>query len=190
MSTSAAAKIAVSLKVFETLTGLFGGSLLADFAEAIELANGTTDGSACDLVYAETKTGIAASSTTSYDLAGSLLDKNGATITFKEVCLIALRNKRTTAQAVLTVGPHGTNGFGALTGGKGFWQAAVNAGGGNVVGVAGTAGPGNSGASWFILYDWTGVPVTAATADILAIVASAIAGDTNSWDIVIIGRSA
>lgn len=192
MSTPSA-KISVDLKVMELLvSGIRTGVVPANISEYIELSNGTTDGRQCDKVYTARTTGIAASTTTDYDLAGTLKDVDAATISFAEVCLIAVRNLRTTAGAVLAVGPAVANGFGTLAGGKGFWNAAIGAGGGNCVGPALASGfdASNSGASWMIVYDPTGVPVTAGTGDLLSVVTSAVVGSTNSWDIVIIGRSA
>lgn len=186
------AKIRLSLELFErVLTGLRSGTIPAVIEEYIDLENGTTDGSACDKMYQIKESAKAASSTTSYDLAGgALTDIDGATVTFAEVCLICLINKRTTALAYILVGPHTTNGFGVLAAGKGFWGAHVTAGGGNIIGPAGTPTPGNSGGSWVCLYDYTGVPVGAGATDVLAVVCSAVFGDINAWEGVIIGRSA
>lgn len=162
------------------------GVIPARITEAIDLASGTSDGS-IDLVYYQEKTGGAASTTTSYDLSGPLTNAFGEAVVFAEVVCIAIRNKRTTALAYLTVGPHATNGFGIISGSKGFWGAAIGSGGGNIVGPA-ISSPGQDG--WFVLYDPTGVPVTASTADILAVVTSGVPGSTNAWDILILGRSA
>lgn len=159
--------------------GINAGVIPARFREVLDLPNGTTDGK-IDLVYASTKSSIAASATTTYDLSGSLTNAVGRAVVFAEVVLIALKNKRTTALANLTIGPNSSAGFGTLAAGKGFWAAAQGSGGGSVV------GPG----SWYVVYDPTGVPVTASTADILAIIASAVTGDTNTWDLLILGRSA
>jgi hypothetical protein len=115
-------------------------------------------------------------------LAGSLINAVGGAVVFAEVCLIAVRNKRTTALAYLDVGPHATNGFGRLASSRGFWPAdiAADADQGSIVAPD----------SWLILYNKDGVPVTAGTADILRVTTSAVVGSTNSWDILVLGRSA
>jgi hypothetical protein len=160
---------------------LRGGRIPAKLSEQLNLVFGTTDGQ-IDKGYVVSESGKAASSTTQYDLAaGSIRDIDGNVVTFVEVCLIAVRNTRTTAGAVIDIGPHTANGFGVLAGGKGFWNAAHGAGGGQIVAE-------NSG--WTVMYSPIGVPVTAGTADILSVICSAVVGDTNSWDLVILGRSA
>jgi hypothetical protein len=192
MSTPSAS-ILVNLKVFETVSsGIAKGMFSPEILERIELSNGTSNGVACDKVYYKTETGKAASSSTDYDLAGGLTDKDGASITFAEVCLLFVRNKRSTAAAFLQVGPKAANGFGVVAAGKGFWNAALGSGGGSNVSPAMSSSPTqeNSGDAFLLLYDAVGVPVVAATGDILTINCSAVVGDTNAWDIVIIGRSA
>jgi hypothetical protein len=161
------------------------GVIPARIVEAIDLSNGTADGSIV-LVYSDAKSSIAASTTTQYDLSGSMTNALGQTVVFAEVVLIAIRNTRQTALAYLTIGPHSSNGFGAISGSKGFWNAATGSGGGNVVPPA-LASIGNG---WIVLYDPTGVPVTAGTGDILSVVTSGVTGSTNSWDLLILGRSA
>jgi hypothetical protein len=190
---SPSAKVLVNLAVFQAVTSAIRRGIVTDeILERIELANGTTDGVACDKVYSNVEAGIAASTTTSYDLAGgSLKDIDNNTVTFFEVCLIFVRNKRSTAAAFLQVGGHATNGFGVAASGKGFWNALLPNGGNNLS-PAMSAAPASdsSGYSWLLLYDPVGVPVTAGTGDILAVITSAVAGSTNAWDIMIIGRSA
>ena len=157
------------------------------FRVNLDLLNGTLDGQ-IDRVYAKSEDAIAASATTSYDLLGTLKDLSGNNILFAEVCLIAIRNKRSTALATLIIGPHATNGFGKLVAGRGFWGATadVSNGSGNVIQPNTAAG----GDGWVILYAPDGVPVANGASDILAVVASAVAGDVNAYDIVIAGRSA
>lgn len=174
------ASVQIDIKGHQLLaSGINAGVIPARFREILDLPNGTTDGK-IDIVFADTKSGIAASATTTYDLSGSLTNAVAATAVFAEIVLIAIKNKRTTAQATLTIGPHSSAGFGILGSGKGFWVAAQGSGGGSVV------GPG----AWYVVYDPTGVPVTATTADILSVVSSAVSGDTNTWDLLILGRSA
>ena len=157
------------------------GVIPARFLVSLGLANGTSDGS-IDLVYAKSESSIAASTITSYDLVGSLTNAVGAAVVFAEVALIAIKNKRTTALAYLDIGPHATNGFGRLASSRGFWPAdlAADADQGNIVAPD----------SWFVIYAKDGVPATGGASDILRVTTSAVAGSTNEWDIVIIGRSA
>ena len=181
------AKIRLNLSVWEAKVETLGrNEVLRQFFEEFELLNGTTDGTMCDLVYCKSESAKAAGGTTTYDLVGSLTDIDGATISFVEVCLIAIRNTRATAQAVISIGPDATNGFGVLAGGKGFWNAALGSGGGNVIGPALSTGQ----TSWTVFYDATGVPCAAGSTDELSVLTSAVTGATNSWDIIIIGRSA
>ena len=170
------ARVNIDIQASDILSaGILAGVIPARFQIAQDLTSGTTDGS-IDLVYAKTESGIAASTITSYDLAGSLKSPTGDGVVFAEVCLIAVRNKRTTALAYLEVGPHGTNGFGGLNNSKGFWKS----------GDSSVVGPD----SWYVVYDKVGVPVTAGTADILAITTSSAVGSTNTWDVLVLGRSA
>lgn len=179
---NSSAKINIDIQAQELLaSGIKAGVIPSRFAIFQDLPNGTADGS-CDLVFAKTESSIAASTITSYDLAGSLTDSFGTTLTFVEVVLIAVRNKRTTALAYLDVGPHATNGFGRLSSSRGFWPAdiAADADQGSIVAPD----------SWLVLYSKDGVPVTAGTGDVLRVTTSGVAGSTNSWDILVIGRSA
>ena len=166
-------------------TAIQGGVIPARFVESLDMASGTSDGQ-IDLVWGKVESGIAASNTTQYDLSGSLANIYGEAVVFAEVVLIAIKNTRTTALANISIGPHSSAGFGILTSGKGFWNAAQGSGGGSVVGPSSSAGPG----SWYVVHDYTGVPVTATTADILSVVTSAVSGSTNDWQILIMGRSA
>lgn len=181
MGTSSA-RINIDIQALDILSaGVAAGVIPAKFLVQTDLNTGVSDGQ-CDLMFAKTESAIAASLITSYDLAGSLKDSFGNTLTFVEVVLIAVRNKRTTALAYLDVGPHATNGFGRLAASRGFWP--TDAGADNDQGNI--AAPD----SWMVLYSKDGVPVTAGTGDILRVTTSAVAGSTNSWDLLIIGRSA
>ena len=178
MSTTHSAKVLIDLIAKQNISnGKIKGTNNFPFLEDLKLSSGTDDGQ-IDLSYFETVTGIAASTTTVRDLAGSLSDVEGNTLTFAEVALIAIRNLRTTALATLEIGPDATNGFGVLSSGRGFWSDASDR---NVVHP-------NSG--WLVLYAPDGVPVGAGSTDELAIITSAVSGSTNSWDLLILGRSA
>jgi len=182
MPGTASARVNLDIRAQELLSsGIRAGVIPATFSVLLDLTTGTSDGQA-DLVYAASPSSVAASTVTSYDLAGSLVDSFGTSLTFVEVCLIAVRNKRTTALAYLDVGPHATNGFGRLASSRGFWpaDAGADADQGSIVAPD----------SWLVLYSKDGVPVTAGTGDVLRVTTSGVVGSTNSWDILIIGRSA
>lgn len=181
MANSPFAKLSLSIVGADAISGgLRNGTLPIPIQEVLNLTNGVNDGQ-IDRLYYKQETGMPASTVNSYDLAGSLTDAEGTTITFAEVCLLFVRNRRTTALAYLDVGPHATAGFGRLASSKGFWpaDAAADADQGNIV------GPG----SFMLLYDKVGVPVTATTIDILRITTSGVSGSTNAWDLLILGRS-
>lgn len=190
MSIVHSARVSLNIRGFQSLTnGLQNGTVPIDVLEMFDLQNGTADGK-CDCVYYGRASSVAATTTTSYDLVGAaLLDIAGNAIVFAEVCLIAVRNLRTTALAYIQIGPHATNGFGKLASSKGFWGATadITNGGGNVVGPASSS---SDRTSWHVMYDEVGVPCVAATSDILAVLTSGVAGSTNSWDLLIVGRSA
>lgn len=178
---NATASVNLSITARDVLTsGLKAGVIPIQFATAVELNNGLANGQ-IDLAWTASRVAMPASATTNMDLHGALTDSFGNTVQFHEVVLIALRNNRTTALANLTLAPGSSNGFGRLAGGLGFWPAdiAADADQGNVCSPGG----------WLVLYAADGVPVTAGTADILSITTSAVAGDTNAWDILVLGRS-
>lgn len=182
MAGTASARINIDIQALDIInSGIVAGVIPAKFLQSFDLNTGTNDGQ-CDLVYAKTESSIAASTITSYDLSGSLIGLNQASAVFAEVCLIAIRNKRTTALAYLDVGPHATNGFGKLSASRGFWPADIGADAdqGSIVAPD----------SWLVLYNKDGVPVTAGSGDILRVTTSAVVGATNTWDILVIGRSA
>jgi hypothetical protein len=161
-------------------SGLKAGVIPTPVLQYLDLSNGVNDGQ-IDLLYYKQESGIAASSTTSYDLAGSLTDAEGTVLTFAEIALIYLYNRRNTALAYLDLGPHATNGFGRLASSRGFWPAdvAADADQGTIVAPL----------SFVVLYSRAGVPVTAGTGDILRVLASGVTGSTNAWDILLLGRS-
>lgn len=176
------AKVNLDIVAHQILSaGLLAGAIPAKFQELLNLTSGTTDG-AIDLAYAVQVTGKAASATTSYDLVGGVADAFGSTQSFAEVCLVAIKNRRTTALAYLSVGPHATNGFGKLASSRGFFGATADVTNGGGITIAPD--------SWYVAYQKDGVPCVAATSDVLAIVTSGVAGSTNEWDLLILGRSA
>jgi len=149
----------------------------------LNLPNGTSDGQ-IDLVYSKIETGIGASVTTVYDLAGSLTDLSGTTITFVDVVTIAVRNESATAANYLLVGPDATNGFGVVSSNRGFWADASDR---NVLNAEKDTQSGDSG--WLILHARDGVAVAAGSTDELAVITQG-GTSSNTWSIVILGRSA
>lgn len=154
-----------------------------DIAQNILLPNGTTAGK-IDLAWGKTYSAIGASTTTVIDLAGSLTDKSGTTITMAKVVCIAIRNKSSTAANYLTMGPDATNGFGVVASNVGFWADATDR---NVIPADFNSSDGDC--SWVVLHCRTGVTVTAGATDELAVITQA-GTSANTWDIVVLGRSA
>jgi len=149
----------------------------------LDLPNGTADGK-IDLAYSTIATGIAASTTTVYDLVGSLTDLSGTTISFAEVTTIAIRNLSATAANYLTMGPDATNGFGVVSSNKGFWADASDR---NVIPANYDSQTGDGG--WVILHSRGGVPCAAGSTDELAVITQG-GTSANTWELVILGRSA
>lgn len=176
--------INVTLNEIVTSGGLRSGSVPTRFLQQLQMANGTADGQV-NVGYYKRESGIGASVTTSYDLVGGLTDASGNNINIDEVVLVAVRNLSATAANHLIVGPHATNGFGIVSSNKGFWQAAVGSGGGNVI-AADYDSTTDTGA-WFVLHERNGVPAVGGSTDILAVVTQS-GTSSNTWDIVIIGR--
>lgn len=123
-----------------------------------------------DLVFTDTRT-LTASSTESLDLAGSLVDASGATLTFARVKAILIRAAAGNTNNV-NVGGAASNGFVN-------WVADPT----DIVIVR----PG--GLFLLIAHDATGYAVTASTGDLLKI-ANSSSGTSVTYDIVIIGCSA
>lgn len=153
-------------------------NLPSEFRELLEYANGSSAGQVnlCVLI---TESGKAASGNTDYDLRALADDGTKGTVSFSAIHLIAFKNKRTTASALLLLGPKdGTNGVGikdAPTAGLGFWNAGTE----RIVVPQG---------GFVILQSDTAIPVNATYKD-LRVSTSAVSGDTNSWDLMILGRS-
>ena len=149
----------------------------------LDLPNGTTDGK-IDLCYSTIATGIAASTTTVYDLVGSLTDLSGTTISFAEVVTIAIRNLSATAANYLTMGPDATNGFGVVASNKGFWADASDR---SVISACYDSQTGDGG--WEIKHCRAGVACAAGSTDELAVITQG-GTSANTWELVILGRSA
>ena len=173
-------RVIVDIAIREVLAnnpGVQSGLVNHAFQRIADLANGTADGQ-INKVYSKVETGIGASTTTNYDLAGSLTDRDGATLSFAEVTFILLVNLSTTAANVVNIGPGSSNGFGVLASNKGFWNDATD----RNCAMA-------DGEGMVLLWSRTGVPVTAGTGDILSVITQS-ATSANTWLIMIGGRNA
>lgn len=136
---------------------------LQDWSAA--LSNGTGAGQASQ-VWSDTRS-LAGSATENLDLAGSLTNAFGATVTFTKVKLIAVRaSSSNNAANAVQVSRGSSNGVP-------LFLAASD-------GVA--LGP----AGMLVIYDPTGFTVTASTGDILTVTNGA-GTNTVSYDILIVG---
>lgn len=170
-SLKARLKIALSAILAPGVTNQSGGVSVDSFADVlVDLVDGTATGQA-DRIYAARRT-LAASGNETLDLAGSLADVFGTTISFAKVKLILIRNVSTVA-ATLEFGPNASNGAGI----GGFWKAAANK---SVI-------PKDN--AFRIFYDPAGWSVTAGSADLLY-VENINGSNAATYDIVIIGTSA
>lgn len=160
------ANITLKFDILQLLTSSLATGqmpLLADWTSL--LANGTGAGQASQ-VYQVSGT-LAGSATTNVDLAGSLTNIFGQTITFTKIKLIAVRAASTNnASNLLQVTRPAANGLPwFLAASDGF---ALNAGG------------------WNVFYDPTGVTVTAGTGDLITLTNSA-GTNTIGYDLLIVG---
>jgi hypothetical protein len=137
----------------------------------IPWATGTSDGQ-INLVWSD-RIALAASGTTTLDLAGGLTDAFGHTLTFTVIKLLIVRNRNIVAGDNLKVGPAASNGW------VGFWLDATDR---NLVkaGIAGHPG-------LLILYEPAGIAVTGGTGDNL-IITELGAANTLNYDILIAGE--
>lgn len=159
----------VTAYLSNTLADLAVPSANLAFAQSIHLDSGTGE-NAADRLYMNTNT-LAASASEDVDLAGSLTDALGASLTFARVKALFLRASSDNTNNVVLggaasnqfVGPFGaaTDTFAVKPGGFVGWVAP----------------------------DADGWPVTAGTGDLLRI-ANSGAGSTVTYDVVIIGASA
>lgn len=163
----------LSFALASTLTGTHDfappGSVLS-LAGQIDLSSGTAAGQA-DKVFADQRT-LAASATEDLDLAGSLADAFGATITFVKVKALLVRAAVGNTNNVV-VGAAASN----------PWATLLNS--------TGTVAlrPGAGFLAWAGAADATGYAVTASTGDLLKIANSA-AGTSVTYDVAVIGTSA
>jgi len=146
----------------------------------VALASGSVVGEIDCFAYVSASS-IAASTTVNYDLR-AITDSSGLTgeQEFASIQAIIVKNTRTTALAWLKFGPKdGTNGaliLGLPTANRGLFNAGTD----RVV-----IPPGGVVA----LYSGEIIPTSATFKDVL-ITTSAVVGDTNSWEMLILGISA
>lgn len=134
-----------------------------------DLATGTGADQA-DQVWADTRT-LGATTSEDLDLSGTLTNGLGQTVTFARIKGIYIRNKSTTAGAVLAVGGHATSAFVN-------WVANAT----DIINIR------NGGVLFLWAPDATAYAVTASTGDILKINNTSAA--SMDYDIVIIGATA
>ncbi len=148
----------------------------AEFQKVISKVQSLTDGTTAnkaDLLYVGNRT-VASATNDDIDLAGSLSDFFGATITFAEIVAVLVINQAADGTANttdLTIG-NVTNGF------EGFLSSS------------GTVGPIGPGGVFFISTPDAGGlgTVTASTADLLRVANSS--GASATYQICVLGRSA
>ena len=170
------AEITARVKARQTGSNDFGGP---DFAPAVELLMQLTNGTAAhqaDLLYADERT-VASATNDDIDLAGVLTSAFGAVITNAELVAVMIVNKPRADGAAanttnLTIGV-GTNPFLGFVGGTTPTIGPLRPGGVFLIASPDAAGIGT---------------VAAGTGDILRIANSS--GAANTYQIVIIGRSA
>jgi hypothetical protein len=158
------------------------GPLPARILANARLATGTSDGQINKAWYKQ-YTGIAASTTTSIDLIGTLTDTSGDVINFDEVVLIFVRNLSASAVNYLEVGPHATNGFGVLASNRGVWKDVSDR---SIIPADSTADV-TGGGAFFLWYNVAGVAAAAGSTDILAIITGGSASAA-AFEVLIMGR--
>lgn len=161
----------ISLSIDLTLTG--AGDLgtpkqRVSLSELISLSPGTDAVNKADLLFSDTRT-LAASASENLDMAGTLANSFGATITAAEIVLIFVRAAPGNTNSVQVARP-ASNGLAAP-----FLAA------GDGVAVA----PGE----WAVFASEKGWAVAAGTGDLLT-VTNGGAGTSASYDVVIVGRTA
>lgn len=151
------------------------GTLDALLDVLVDFDSGTDDGES-DKHYFARRT-LSGSSNETLDLAGSLTDLEGNTVTFAEITDIIVLNENTVNNDDLAIGPNSSNGFGT----GGFWadasdrsrvEASVHA----------ETDPG-----LLLMRAPRGVTVTAGTGDLLYV--ENLSSNSVDYLILIIGRS-
>ncbi len=147
---------------------LVSGTVPLDYSKRIDLATGTGAAQA-DLVFSDTRT-LSASGTEDIDLAGSLVDAYGATLTFARIKAVLVVAAAANTN-VVNVSRSASNGV------------PLFAAAGDLIGVR----PG--GVFLWAAPDATAVVVTAGTGDLLTI-ANSSSGTSVTYDLVVVGASA
>lgn len=160
-------KVEVAATLINALD-LASGSVPLAYKRELALASGTGVGQA-DRVFHDTRT-LAASANEDLDLAGSLVDAFGATLTFARI-------------KALVVAAATTNTNNVIVGG-----APANAWVGPFGAATHTATVRPGGVLALFARDLGAYPVTAGTGDLLR-VANSGAGSTVSYDVILIGTS-
>lgn len=181
VSLSATLDLAVSARLlYRPGNGQPISSLPVGISSAIKLPNGDAVGEVNAAAYIRAE-GVAASANVDYDLR-ALTDSTGLTgeQEFASVTAVVLRNRRSTALAWLKLGPKdGTNGA-LIIGSPGANKGLFNSGTDRLV------VPPNGLA---VLYSGEAIPLSATFKD-LRVTCSGVTGDTNAWDLLILGVSA
>lgn len=158
------------LKIQQTnTTAGISGVVNLDFDFSDSLADGTGLDQ-CDLVYGAKAVALGGSGTNNLDVAGTLSDFYGTTITAVKLKFFYLKNLSTTAGDTITLGNHATA---ALL----LWGAAAH---------TKTVGPNAVEFMWEP--SLAGIAVTATTGDILKILNDS--ANANTYDIAFGGTSA
>lgn len=144
-----------------------GGPVVHTFERDIELTDGTTSGKA-DLAWSDRRT-LSGSGNEVLDLAGSLSDSFGNTITFAEVVLVYVRNRESADGNDLQVGPDSTAG----------WEGLVADASDRITVAAG---------GFLLWYDPNGQAVSGGSTDELYV--EDVGGNGATYDVLIVGRSA
>ena len=136
-----------------------------DYSDSLSDGTGAVD--TADLVFSDRRT--LAGTTENIDLAGSLTDAFGATITFARIKMIFIHNRNTSVGHTLTIGGAGSNTFLLFADASDKYAIGPN--------------------GMMLLWEPSAAakPVTASTGDILLVNAGA---NTIVYDIIIIGSSA
>lgn len=158
------------------------GPLPAHILANARLATGTANGQINKAWYKQ-YTGIAASTTTSIDLIGTLTDTSGDVINFDEVVLLFVRNLSSVAANRLEIGPHATNGFGVLANDRGIWKDVSDR---NIIPSDSTADA-TGGGNFFLFHNISGIAAAAGSTDILAITTGGSASAA-AFEVLIMGR--
>jgi len=183
MSSTFTASLDLNLLATELFTaGVSRGPIRTNILTNVRMATGTSDGQINKAWY-KRYTGIAASTTTSIDMIGTLTDTSGDVINFDEVVLLFVRNLSSVAANRLEIGPHATNGFGVLANDRGIWKDVSDR---NIIPSDSTADA-TGGGNFFLFHNISGIAAAAGSTDILAITTGGSASAA-TFEVLILGR--